>query len=775
MSVLKRISYKLFKNCWPFFLLVLIVCTFFWKVFLFKQVPVSGDLVVGTYLPWLDYKWGYPAGVPVKNPITSDAISFSYPMRMLAIDLMKSGQWPLWNPYILFGTPLLANFQSAPFSPTNIFYFLFDKLTAWSWQIILQHILAAVFTYLLLRHWRVGKFGSIIGGVIFAFSGFNLIWSEWNAHTLAAAFIPLLFLFTDRWLMLGKWVNGIGISLSLTLQILSGYPQLLIYSLEAVGLLVLFRIKDIKNRFNNLVFLVIFLVLGVGLAALQLLPAQELLNLSQRKGEQIPQEWAFLSWRQIITFLAPDYFGNHATANYWGPKNYTSNLGFVSVTGFILAQIGLLMWHKSKEIKFLLLILAFSSILAFPTFLSVAFWKSGVFGLQAGISFKSLVIFNSSISCLAGFGFDYWWSKKGKSNIKFVFLIPIILLGGFGLYAVFGLNNEFSKVALRNLFIPSMALLFSAIIILVARGKIKLLGAIILSGILIFELFYFGWKFTPFSSRNIIYPPTPVLDFLNQQDKPFRVEGGNVVPANLLIPYKLETAGGYDAVYPLTMAQFIAAVNTNDSTATPQDRYGIFSKLDSPLLNLINVKYFLIKRTKLDDPFVFDKNRFSLVFQDKSVGVLENKNVLPRAFMVYNWEMEKDQNKTLAKMLDKNFPYSEKIVLEENSPVVSGKGKSEVNWQKYSETERILSVKTTKDGYLFLSDSWYPDWKKYVDGKKEEVQKADFNFQAVPIIAGNHEVKLVYEPNSFFNGLKISEFSLLILVLIIIISRIRLR
>ena len=142
-------------------------------------------------------------------------------------------------------------------------------------------------------------------------------------------------------------------------------------------------------------------------------------------------------------------------------------------------------------------------------------------------------------------------------------------------------------------------------------------------GVLLLELFYFGWKFTPFSSRHIVYPQTPVIDFLGKQKMPFRFDGGNVVPANLFIPYKLESVSGYDAVYPFEMAKFIAVVNSGDPDSKPQDRYGIVTKRDSQMYKITNAKYLLVKLDKLDG---FDQEGYQEVFRDKRVMVLENKN-----------------------------------------------------------------------------------------------------------------------------------------------------
>src|SRR3989344_6863711 len=155
---------KRLLNFWPFLAIIISVLIFFYPVWLKGFVPLPGDFIVGVYYPWLDYIWGgYGAGVPVKNPITADVVSFIYPMQMYSVELSKHGIVALWNPFIFMGTPLLANFQSAQFSPTNFLYFIFPQLTAWSLQIMFQPFLAATFLYFLLRQFSLSKLASVAG------------------------------------------------------------------------------------------------------------------------------------------------------------------------------------------------------------------------------------------------------------------------------------------------------------------------------------------------------------------------------------------------------------------------------------------------------------------------------------------------------------------------------------------------------------------------------------------------------------------------------------
>lgn len=273
MKDLKRKFGKFFKRNWPFLAIVLIVFTFFWKVFLLKLVPLPADFVVGVYYPWLDYKWaGYLAGVPVKNPLLADIPSLIYPVREYSMRLLFKGILPLWNSLQFGGYPLLATFQSAALYPLNIIYLLGDFVTAWTLEVMLQPAMAILFTYLFLRHLKVSRLASLLGGVIYAFSGFNIIWMEYNVHGHVAAFIPLILLSIDKIIKQKKFLWGYVLSLSIATQILAGYPQLVAYTFLLAAFWFIFRIR--KSTFKKALRLTsrvgFFALLGILLSSVQL-------------------------------------------------------------------------------------------------------------------------------------------------------------------------------------------------------------------------------------------------------------------------------------------------------------------------------------------------------------------------------------------------------------------------------------------------------------------------------------------------------------------------
>lgn len=788
----------------PFLGIIFAVLVFFYPVWLRGHIPIPGDFIVGVYYPWLDYKWGFPTGVPVKNPITTDVVSLIYPMQMFAVDLIKSGHSPLWNPFILFGTPLLANFQSAPFSPTNFLYFFFDKLTSWTLQIVLQHILAAGFSYLLLRHWKVSKIGAFLGGIIFAFSGFNLIWSQWNGHVLTSAFIPLILLFEDRWLEKRHIRDGVLISVFLGLQILSGYPPVVMYTIVAMGLLWAVKIlpgvltlgASIRSIWPKTLFLALFGILGVSLAGFQVLPGYELSSLSQRGFEPIPLSWALLPWNKVITFVAPDYFGNHATGNYWGPQDYTSNTGFVGIVTMVFAGFSFKLFKKSRAVTFLFLLLLTSLILSFPTPLSIFLWENDILGMRASSGHRALVLFNLAVALLAGFGVDYYLSSA-KQKLKLPFLLPYLIIGGFGittLYLFFvsrqnpeayesvvrGIPKYF--VALRNLVLPTITLLFVSLVLWFSTKvkDTKKWGLSFLSLLMFFELFRFGWKFTPFSPRNLVFPQTPVLEFLTSQEGPFRVTGSTVIPVNLRTPYGLESPEGYETVHSLRVSQFLAALNSGVSGATPTGRYGIIDNDTSRLLDLVNTKYYLVVKKDeagLPSPLGsisnrFEKSRFKVAFEDRSVAVLESKSALPRAFMVYDWEIITRPEEQLTRLLDKDFPLNKKVILEVNPGIEKGQeAKFSIDKITYGLNRSSFDVSTEKPGILFVSDAWFPGWKAFVDGRETDLLRANHNFRAVVVSQGEHTIQFIYDPRSFKIGLLVSVATALFLVALFVVDK----
>ena len=54
------------------------------------------------------------------------------------------------------------------------------------------------------------------------------------------------------------------------------------------------------------------------------------------------------------------------------------------------------------------------------------------------------------------------------------------------------------------------------------------------------------------------------------------------------------------------------------------------------------------------------------------------------------------------------------------------------------------TVVAPRDGLLVIADPFYPGWTATLDGKPVPILRANFAFQAVPVTAGRHELRLAY-------------------------------
>lgn len=794
---------RLFK-LWPFLGALVAVLIFFYPVWLKGLVPIPGDFIVGVYFPWYDYKWAdFIAGVPVKNPLLADVPSLIYPVRIYAIELFKAGIVPLWNPLQFNGYPLMATFQAAALYPLNLIFLFFDPITAWTLEIMAQPFLAIIFTYMLLRHLKLSKLSSLLGGIVFAFSGFNMIWLEYNVLSQVAAFIPLILLSIDKLLKKEKPFWGGVLSLALASQILAGYPQLVMYTALLSIFWFLFRLEtfSLKNVLVNGIRVGVFAVLGVGLSAIQFLPGMELLSLSQRISEGVTGGFgiAFLPWEHLVSIFIPDYFGHPSFRNYWGRwgfASYASVSVYVGLVTFILANLSIFLVKKNKVVLFFLSCAIISLFLSLPISPTIAIFSSEFLGLKSAAATRILVITNLSLAILASFGFENIRNISLKNILRATYLSWIVTVGvtlatlAAFLYikfqislstqpiTIFELQNL--NVALRNSILPVGFLVFTTVTILLINRFRKLENILrtMLVIVLTFELFRFGWKFTPFSEREFIYPETPILKFLEKQEKPNRMLGGSVIPTSMWIPYNLESFAGYDAVYPKTVAKLISVINTGNVNADPAGRAGNISSYSSRLFDLTNTKFVLALKynergeVKPDGKISseFNQKKFEQVFDDRSVVILNNKDAVKRAFFVSDWEIIKDPIESLRILSDKEFPLDKKIILNKdfNDFQKSENLSSRAEYINYTPNSSKLKISAENDGFLFLADTWYPGWIALVDGQKQEIFKANYSYRAIPVKKGEHIVEMSYKPESFKLGAMISFASLGLLIFILL-------
>lgn len=755
-----------------FFIFISLI--FFYKIFL-GLLPLPSDLIVGAYYPWLSYKWGYGVGVPVKNPKLSDSVSIFYPLKTLASDFEKKGELPLWNPYMFGGYPLFASVQLGLLFPTMIFYLIFAPPIAWTLQTMSQPILASFFMYLLLRYLKLDKLSSIFGSIAFGFGGFTILWMQWNTQATTALFLPILILLEDKYLITKKLKWGVLFSFFITLQILAGYLPIFPFTILSLIIWYIFKLKS--KSFLKLTF---FIILGILLSATFLLPVAQHLQISQRKIETLGLGNPFTSGENFINLIAPDFFGNDATGNFWGKGDHMDSTLYVGIPTLIFALFGIKKFFKKTEVKFAVSLFVISVIISVSNPLSVLFYKLGLWGGPSITMNRVNFMLNFSLSILGAYGISTFKKSFEKFSLKPVVWVLTIILGvSVGLFickAVFlknlpSENLTHINIGLRNMILPSILVAFVFLLIYLSNksGYIRRIAKIIFILVLIFDLFHLGWKFNTFSKPSFIYPQTPITNFLQKYPNDRFISEQNILPANMWVPFKISSMGGYDGIYPLATAKLLAVADSNNTNATPMTRWGVLQNFNSKILDETNTRFLLTLKKKSPDK---NSDKYKKVFEDKEVSVFENIQNLPRVYLTKQ-VIKKEDEQTLELLLDDKFPIREKSITNdfEFNNASSETLSSDLKYIPVTNSHVVIKSTSNIDAYLVVLDSFYPGWKALVDGKESPVHRTNYNFRGIVLPKGDHTVDFIYAPKSLEYGLAISGLSAVIVILLLIYPR----
>lgn len=150
------------------------------------------------------------------------------------------------------------------------------------------------------------------------------------------------------------------------------------------------------------------------------------------------------------------------------------------------------------------------------------------------------------------------------------------------------------------------------------------------------------------------------------------------------------------------------------------------------------------------------KSDHVLVYRSPDVAILENYDVLPRAFLAYRARAVPDDAEALNLLRSAEFNPRQEVLLAAATvtPVTPPtQGTEGIAIRSYAPEKVVLDVTAPAAGYLVLTDAWYPGWQARVDGRPVPVERADVLFRAVHLEPGDHAVEFVYQPASFRQGL----------------------
>ena len=168
--------------------------------------------------------------------------------------------------------------------------------------------------------------------------------------------------------------------------------------------------------------------------------------------------------------------------------------------------------------------------------------------------------------------------------------------------------------------------------------------------------------------------------------------------------------------------------------------------INTGVMNMLNIKY-LTAQGNVNIP------GFELAEQTQQGVVLENQNVLPKAWFVDSVEVLADQPAVLREMAQ-DFDASEiAFTTQELSEPIHPDTAGTVEVTGYNANRIELNITRLEPGFLVLGEIWYPPgWNASLNGEEIEIIRTNYVLRGFEIPAGEHELVMTLEPVWYVAG-----------------------
>ncbi|HWB84602.1 MAG TPA: YfhO family protein [Bryobacteraceae bacterium] len=698
-------------------LLLVIVAGFYWKLTLTRQY---------------DWMW---------SPDMAEQV---LPWYEVQAQQWHNHAFPLWDPYVWAGQPLLGQAQPGAAYPPNWLLFWLPlrngriRMGFLQWYFVMIHLMAAAFCYLLCRDLGLSRNASLVGGLAFALAGY-VGTTDWPQMVNGAVWIPLVFLFLLRSVSGKRPVANAALSgMFLGISWLSGHHQVPMFlTLASAGtwLYFIFRSGRLNWRVARAgAVAAVFLILC---GAFQVLPATEYGHLAKRwAGTPDP-----LTWNQVVPYDVQEHYDLRAYSLFGivFPNVHANFDPFVGVVAVVLAGLAVAARWRASRVPLLFslalggLIYAMGHNAVFQGFLYAVIPTLD----KARTPSAATCIFSFGTAVLAAYGAEHWLKGGPSPWTRRITLVAL----GFGIltmllsqYLLFTNKLNF-PLDDRVIVTAFVALLLAALLYGLESGHLsrRQAGALLVL-LLLFELGNVsGYMFAHRSDANQEHWLAHTLgnedigSYLHNQPGFQRAEvANNAFAPNWGAAHGVEMWGGSSA-----------SVTTNLlglEFSQPQVR------------ELFGVAY-----TIATGPQAYANQQ---VFEGQSgMKVFKQPEAFPRAWAVHRLVRVPDIAAGNQLILN-HLPdmKNEAFMLSEPPAIAPCNASDNVTLAAHNGGHVLIQATLSCPGMVVLSDTFYPGWRARVDGKPTPIYEVNGAMRGVPAPAGTHTVTMDYRPATAYTG-----------------------
>ncbi len=651
-------------------------------------------------------------------PVADALYRETYPNLVYAARCARdAGRGLLWNPYQSSGRPFLADLDVGLLFPPNLFFLFLDGPRALDALLVLQLVIAGLGMYGLCRSLGAGVAPALAGALAFEVGG-GMPALSLDAPRVASAWVwlPAVMLCGERLLRKPSATRVAALALVLALQLLGGAPaaSALSYALLLLRIdWVVVTRPSVRSR-RTVIAVAAALLLPLGLAAVQLLPALSFTRTTVAFGVAVP------------------------------PRPAAMALTLVSA---LLAGAGLVCRAVSKHAAFYATVGVLGALLALADPARMGPWGAPL------VAFSVAVLTGLGVHAMAHLpGRRPWAIAAGMTAAVLVGLAgahalslapPTPLSGALAAIVILAPLASATSRAGRRLIAP--VLLAAVATNLVARPRLT-------HGLL--------------SSDRPLFAQSAALASLR----------GRVTSQDRFVFPTRSEALGLGAM-PKT-ASLLRLRGIDDETARSTRTYAtLLARLHRPamplhLLDLVGGRWLVT-----DDPagttaaLTRPPRRPPRVAVNAGpMTVIENPNALPRALWVPAAEVVADPERLLER-LETPTESRRQLVLLDAAPPSGFLGNPNeqrpgtANFVVNRERRVAVRVVAPARGFLVLGDQWDFNWRAKVNRTPTPILRANLAFRAVEVPAGSSTIEFRYVPRSLPLGMAVSILTAAALVL----------
>ena len=746
------------------YLLVLVasVVLFLSPALMTSRILWPGEML-SSFSPWSEEQPGSEPG----NILLMDSLEQLYPYYHFHRSEVFEGRLPLWNPFVLNGTPFLANSVSALFSPLRWLLLALPIHLYFEYAALLKLLLAGTGVFFFCRRIGLPSDCSLLAGLCFLFAGYNIFFLTFP-NGFIAALLGWGLLQIESYAQSRRRIHLAGLAVILAAAYLSGNMQCAFLQQMAYLLYAFVRCWDrsqLRQTIRGWNAIALATILGLALAAVATLPFVDLMLGSHTLADRgsfasnpyhlMPEEWPAL--------VQPHY--REGPEDRIVPKWSYVSFAYVGILSCFLAGLAVKGRRGARTTKALGVLTFWSLILVLgiPVLFELL---TGLPLLRQTNYLHAGQVLQVSLSVLAGVGASVWRSGQLRGR-AFGWL--------FGGALTLALWSSWSPVkrwldsdAEKPFFFMGKAseyplgafwtILTLLILLLLYRCYRQKNAVPALVVLVLINGFVFGFFFNTSSPGQLLQHRPAVIDELARRPHA-RLVGigmGTLLP-NFGMSWRLRDLRGYEPILTDRWVRFYSALQPG-----PRDHH-------HPIHNLDPARLALLRRTGCALVVTPHPIRLAgLTLLSDQAPYLYEVNGSARVSIAESVLPARDGQEAFQLLTSGE---SDAVILESVEGQTMSAGTGTVSWLSDLPNEIEVAVEMEQEGWLILRDTFDPGWEARIDDNEAEIFRADYLFRAVRVPQGKHLVSFGYRPSSFYWGIALSLLSLAVLGWLVLSSR----